>query len=285
MRFLHLVFVSFAAATHASPLYGRNGYAEPYFGRFGLSPVVRARPAFDGPSFAPVRNEEQISANDIDADDSYSFEYGVQAEDGSHSRQEARDSEGTVTGRYTITLSDGRMRVVDYIADKDGFRARVDTNEPGTDNQAPADVEWTSSAPGASPSRPSSQKPKPNTPNGINPRPTETFVVPPNVISEPGAQDGSITSRPTVVPTGPSRPIQVIQPGVPATADEPRTPHHPPIGFLPPEPFSRIHLAPPRPINTAWGPAIAQYDPLFSSQWPVAHAPFILTSYPIKKKK
>lgn len=74
-------------------------FSQPFYGGFGLNPAVRARPAFDGPTFVPVRDEEQISVNDIDAaDDAYSFEYNVQADDGSHSRQEARDSDGTVRG-------------------------------------------------------------------------------------------------------------------------------------------------------------------------------------------
>lgn len=120
-----------------------------------------------------------------------------------------------VEGRYTIALSDGRFRTVDYIADKNGFRARVDTNEPGTDNQAPADVEWTSSASKNPPPQPPAQIPQPG---GINSRP-DIIVLPSNVITEPRPQDGSITSRPNVV-LEPARPIQVVQPV--ANPDEPR---------------------------------------------------------------
>lgn len=49
-------------------------------------------------------------------------------------------------GSYTIALADGRRRTVEYIADADGFRARINTNEPGTGDDAPADVQWNSSA-------------------------------------------------------------------------------------------------------------------------------------------
>lgn len=41
------------------------------------------------------------------------------------------------------------MRVVDYIADKDGFRANVKTNELGTKSDNPADVIVKSDAPSA----------------------------------------------------------------------------------------------------------------------------------------
>ncbi|XP_055939722.1 cuticle protein 16.8-like [Argiope bruennichi] len=70
----------------------------------------------------------------------YSFNYVAQGEDGSSSRQETGDSSGRVVGSYTIAVEDGRRRVVDYVADQNGFRATIDTNEPGTDVQNPADV-------------------------------------------------------------------------------------------------------------------------------------------------
>ncbi|XP_054723081.1 cuticle protein 16.8-like [Uloborus diversus] len=70
----------------------------------------------------------------------YAFQYVAQCEDGSSSRQESSDGNGRVVGSYTLAVEDGRRRVVDYVADQDGFRATVDTNEPGTDVQNPADV-------------------------------------------------------------------------------------------------------------------------------------------------
>lgn len=36
---------------------------------------------------------------------------------------------------------------MDYVADQDGFRASIQTNEPGTDNQNPADVNIQSAGP------------------------------------------------------------------------------------------------------------------------------------------
>ena len=40
------------------------------------------------------------------------------------------------TGSYGYVDSYGIYRQVDYVADKDGFRATIKTNEPGTANQS-----------------------------------------------------------------------------------------------------------------------------------------------------
>lgn len=63
------------------------------------------------------------------------------------SRSEQGDGNGAVTGSYSLAEADGRQRIVEYVADAAGFRATVKTNEPGTANANPADVEMQSSAP------------------------------------------------------------------------------------------------------------------------------------------
>ncbi|GBN13242.1 hypothetical protein AVEN_101713-1 [Araneus ventricosus] len=71
----------------------------------------------------------------------YSFSYNSNTEDGGSSgHQESGDGSGRVTGSYTVTDLEGHNRVVDYIADENGFRATVRTNEPGTANLNSADV-------------------------------------------------------------------------------------------------------------------------------------------------
>ncbi|GFS47252.1 cuticle protein 10.9 [Trichonephila inaurata madagascariensis] len=65
---------------------------------------------------------------------------------GSSSHQESGDGAGRVSGSYSVVDEDGRSRTVEYVADELGFRANVITNEPGTSNQAPADVTISSSA-------------------------------------------------------------------------------------------------------------------------------------------
>lgn len=70
----------------------------------------------------------------------YSFGYEAPAIGGGSSRHETSDGTGRVTGSYTVSDADGRLRVVDYYADETGFHANVRTNEPGTANQDSADV-------------------------------------------------------------------------------------------------------------------------------------------------
>ncbi|KAL1425969.1 hypothetical protein MTO96_018677 [Rhipicephalus appendiculatus] len=77
----------------------------------------------------------------------YSFNYASQDAEGSHTREESGDGNGRVTGRYTMTLADGRTRTVSYTADENGYRAEIVTNELGTESKNPADVVIQSSAP------------------------------------------------------------------------------------------------------------------------------------------
>ncbi|XP_077488462.1 uncharacterized protein LOC144099192 isoform X2 [Amblyomma americanum] len=56
-------------------------------------------------------------------------------------QKESGDSAGNKEGSYGFKDSDGRFRTVNYVAGNEGFRATVDTNEPGIDGaQNPADV-------------------------------------------------------------------------------------------------------------------------------------------------
>ncbi|XP_067118628.1 uncharacterized protein [Centruroides vittatus] len=77
----------------------------------------------------------------------YSFHYAVSGVDGGNSRRESSDGAGNVRGSYSLNIKDGRRRKVDYTADSGGFRASVDTNEPGTKSENPARVSFLSSAP------------------------------------------------------------------------------------------------------------------------------------------
>lgn len=61
----------------------------------------------------------------------YSFSYTSQDKEGSSSHEESGDGSGKITGKYTLMLADGRMRVVTYWADETGFHADVVTNEQG----------------------------------------------------------------------------------------------------------------------------------------------------------
>ncbi|GBN63006.1 hypothetical protein AVEN_218264-1, partial [Araneus ventricosus] len=75
----------------------------------------------------------------------YNFDYQSADEQGNtHYHREEADASGTVRGSYGYTDIQGLYRVVDYIADVNGFRASIRTNEPGTDGkESPADVQMT----------------------------------------------------------------------------------------------------------------------------------------------
>merc|ERR1719468_1275252 len=57
----------------------------------------------------------------------YEYKYGV-ADDyskNSFDKAETQDEYGNVQGSYKINLPDGRVQIVNYVSDKDGFRADV----------------------------------------------------------------------------------------------------------------------------------------------------------------
>ncbi|CAG2181457.1 unnamed protein product [Oppiella nova] len=65
-------------------------------------------------------------------------EYGTQ-----WSRQEVADGSGAVKGSYSYRDAAGIFRTVEYIADDvHGFRANVQSNEPGLVSSAPAGVTY-----------------------------------------------------------------------------------------------------------------------------------------------
>ncbi|XP_022651494.1 uncharacterized protein LOC111246326 isoform X1 [Varroa destructor] len=70
------------------------------------------------------------------------YEYSYQLDDtnGSYGHTEKRDEGGRVEGEYSINLGDGRVRVVRYVADENGYRADVSTDELGTESKNPNDV-------------------------------------------------------------------------------------------------------------------------------------------------
>ncbi|KAH7643925.1 cuticle protein 10.9 [Dermatophagoides farinae] len=68
----------------------------------------------------------------------YNFAYEEKDANFTITRQEEMDEHGTVKGSYSYIDRDGVFRTVNYIADENGFRAAVQSNEPGLTNSAPA---------------------------------------------------------------------------------------------------------------------------------------------------
>lgn len=65
---------------------------------------------------------------------------------GTHSHEERKIPTGQVFGSYSMSLADGRRRLVTYSADGEGFHPVVETNELGTLTSEPADVKIFSSS-------------------------------------------------------------------------------------------------------------------------------------------
>ncbi|XP_067127931.1 cuticle protein 18.6-like [Centruroides vittatus] len=63
----------------------------------------------------------------------YNFGYNEGHATGGTFRREAGDIAGNKVGSYGLVDADGRRRVVNYVADGAGFRANIQTNEPGVD--------------------------------------------------------------------------------------------------------------------------------------------------------
>ncbi|CAL1284974.1 unnamed protein product, partial [Larinioides sclopetarius] len=79
----------------------------------------------------------------------YDFGYSVRDHHSEQHRQEAGNGHGAVVGSYGFKDARGIARQVNYVADHGGFRAQVNTNEPGTANQNPAAVRVISHQPHA----------------------------------------------------------------------------------------------------------------------------------------
>lgn len=69
----------------------------------------------------------------------YAFGYNEDHATGGTFRRET-GSPGQSQGSYGLRDIDGRVRVVNYVADGHGFRANVQSNEPGVGDQDPASV-------------------------------------------------------------------------------------------------------------------------------------------------
>jgi hypothetical protein len=70
----------------------------------------------------------------------YAFAYDESHAEGGTFRKESGSADGPVIGSYGLRDVDGRVRVVNYVADGSGFRAAIATNEPGIVPKAPASV-------------------------------------------------------------------------------------------------------------------------------------------------
>ena len=70
----------------------------------------------------------------------YQFGYNEDHATGGTFRRESGNGLGQVVGSYGLRDADGRVRTVNYVADALGFRANINSNEPGVEPKDPAAV-------------------------------------------------------------------------------------------------------------------------------------------------
>jgi hypothetical protein len=88
----------------------------------------------------PIRQAQQ---QEEPRPEPYSFTFDTTDEYGTVlTRTESGDANGVVTGSYMYRDAEGLYRTVEYTDDGSGFRAVVNTNEPGVISHKPADAEY-----------------------------------------------------------------------------------------------------------------------------------------------
>jgi len=126
-----IVLLAFASVAYGGNVYGGGyGYAAPaiaYGGYGGYGGVVNTG--------SSVQSRQQ------DNHGNYAFSYDENSAHGGTFRNE-KGSHGVQVGSYGLRDADGRVRIVEYVADAGGFRAKVKSNEPGVGPNAPAATVW-----------------------------------------------------------------------------------------------------------------------------------------------
>lgn len=127
------------------PAPSRGKYNPPSPARARLSAPVKTAPVFEPQQRIEQQTYEQQSyAPQIQHDvvgrpEPYNFNYDTNDEYGNKQfRKEDSDDTGAVRGSYGYTDANGLYRIVDYVADENGFRANIRTNEPGLVEPSPA---------------------------------------------------------------------------------------------------------------------------------------------------
>ncbi|KAK8780390.1 hypothetical protein V5799_018261, partial [Amblyomma americanum] len=99
------------------------------------------RGGFRGPLATAAATPGFAAADASGPPQPYSFGYDNTDEYGTQLfHNEQGDANNVKTGSYGYRDANGLFRTVSYVADENGFRATVDTNEPGTAPGASADA-------------------------------------------------------------------------------------------------------------------------------------------------
>ncbi|XP_013773236.1 cuticle protein 10.9-like [Limulus polyphemus] len=101
---------------------------------FGYAPALKV--------VAPVYHAASYAPKVVEKPQPYDFNYEIQTDDaGSLWQRESGDDYGNKQGSFGYRDANGVYRQVEYVADEAGFRPVIKTNEPGTANANPADVQ------------------------------------------------------------------------------------------------------------------------------------------------
>lgn len=92
-----------------------------------------------GPAIGVVNTGSSAQFRSQDNIGNYAFGYNEDHATGGTFRRES-GAPGVQVGSYGLRDADGRVRVVNYVADAAGFRANIQTNEPGVEPKDPAAV-------------------------------------------------------------------------------------------------------------------------------------------------
>ncbi|GIX88226.1 cuticle protein 14 isoform b [Caerostris extrusa] len=103
---------------------------------FALFAASQAAVLLNAPALLSTGASTQYRAQDNIGN--YNFGYDEGHISGGTFRKEAGDVFGNKVGSYGLRDADGRVRVVNYVADAAGFRADIKTNEPGVEPKDPA---------------------------------------------------------------------------------------------------------------------------------------------------
>jgi len=93
--------------------------------------------AYNAPAFLSSGASSQFRSQDNIGN--YAFGYNEDHATGGTFRRES-GAPGMQVGSYGLRDADGRVRVVNYVADAGGFRANIQSNEPGVESKDPASV-------------------------------------------------------------------------------------------------------------------------------------------------
>lgn len=168
----------------------------------------------------------------------YSFNHDTTDEFGTRiTHEETGDENNHKVGSYSYTDPNGITRTVRYVADAGGFRATVETNEPGTKTSNPADAPFLS--------------------NAVEPPPAPPAAKPAAVVVRPAP-------RPVVVHSTPvfhAAPVVHAHPVVHALHATPVTLHAAPVALhAAPITIATAHHA--HPVTVAGHPIAIAHAPL-----------------------